>query len=64
MSGTVPLRPGSWLAVEGEAVEVIALDGATVTVRDAAGKWQALGTAALYPADTTRAPRPGRPADP
>jgi len=47
VSGTVLLRPGSWLSLDGEAVEVVSLDGATVTVRDADGNWQAVGTAAL-----------------
>jgi transposase InsO family protein len=47
VSGTVLLRPGSWLSLDGGAVEVVSLDGATVTVRDADGKWQAVGTAAL-----------------
>ena len=47
MSGTILLRPGSWLSLDGEAVEVVSLEGATVTVRDAAGAWQAMGTATL-----------------
>lgn len=47
MSGTVLLRPGSWLSLDGGVVEVVSLEGATVTVRDAAGTWQAVGTAAL-----------------
>jgi transposase InsO family protein len=47
VSGTVSLRPGSWLSLDGGAVEVVSLDGATVTVRDKDGKWQAVGTAAL-----------------
>jgi len=47
VSGTVRLGPGAWLSLDGAAVEVVSLDGATVTVRDAAGKWQAVGTAAL-----------------
>jgi hypothetical protein len=47
MSGTVLLRPGSWLSLDGEAVEVVSLQGTTVTVRDAAGTWQAVGTATL-----------------
>ncbi|MGH3125981.1 MAG: helix-turn-helix domain-containing protein, partial [Streptosporangiaceae bacterium] len=37
----------SWLSLDGEAVEVVSIEGATVTVRDAAGTWQAVGTAAL-----------------
>ena len=47
MSGTVLLRAGSWLSLDGEAVEVVSPEGAAVTVRDAAGTWQAVGTAAL-----------------
>jgi len=47
VSGTVRLGPGTWLSLDGGAVEVVSLDGATVTVRDAAGSWQAIGTAVL-----------------
>lgn len=47
MSGTVRLGPGTWLSLDGGAVEVVSLAGATVTVRDAAGRWQAIGTAVL-----------------
>jgi transposase InsO family protein len=41
------MGPGSWFSLDAEAVVIVALDGGRVTVRDAAGKWQALGIAAF-----------------
>ncbi|HEY2579898.1 MAG TPA: helix-turn-helix domain-containing protein [Streptosporangiaceae bacterium] len=50
MTATVVVHPGSWFSLDGEAVEVVALDGAQVTVRDASQRWQALGMAGFLAA--------------